>query len=110
MRALPRTVPGEDRSTAVRTFMIADIRGYSTFTRERGHAEAAQLAARFVDLASDAIEARGGRIVEIRGDEVLEACVGACQTRPPWLCPDSSSPSLRNASEARPTETFCRYS
>jgi class 3 adenylate cyclase len=61
----------DDRGTAVRTFLIADIRGYSTFTRERGHEEAARLAGTFVDHASDAVEAHGGRIGEIRGDQVL---------------------------------------
>ena len=61
----------DGRDIAVRTFLIADIRGYSTFTRERGHAEAATLAARFMELAGDAIEASSGTIVETRGDQVL---------------------------------------
>ena len=71
MQSLRQSLPADDQGTAVRAFLIADIRGYSTFTREQGHAEAAKLAAKFVDLASDAIEANGGRVVEIRGDEVL---------------------------------------
>ncbi len=60
-----------DRAALVRTFLIADIRGYSTFTRERGDEDAARLAARFADLARDAVEARGGRVIELRGDEAL---------------------------------------
>src|SRR5207344_3064769 len=64
-------VTAEDQGTRVRTFLISDIRGYSTFTRERGHADASRLAARFVDLGTDAVEAAGGRVVEIRGDEIL---------------------------------------
>jgi WD40 repeat protein/class 3 adenylate cyclase len=71
MKTSPDLRSVEDQGSAVRTFLIADIRGYSTYTRERGHEEAAKLAARFVDLAQDAVEARGGRIVEVRGDEVL---------------------------------------
>lgn len=55
----------------VRTFLISDIRGYSTFTRERGDETAARLATRFADLARDAVEARGGRVIELRGDEAL---------------------------------------
>src|SRR6266511_621582 len=55
----------------VRTFLIADIRGYSTFTRERGDETAARLATRFADLARDAVEARGGKVIELRGDEAL---------------------------------------
>jgi WD40 repeat protein/class 3 adenylate cyclase len=55
----------------VRTFLIADIRGYSTFTRERGDQAAARLATRFADLARDSVEARSGRVIELRGDEAL---------------------------------------
>ena len=58
-------------SDAVRTFLIADIRGYSTFTREHGDQAAARLATTFAELARDAVEARGGRVVELRGDEAL---------------------------------------
>ncbi len=54
-----------------RTFLIADIRGYSTFTRERGDLTAARLATRFADLARDSVEARGGTVIELRGDEAL---------------------------------------
>jgi WD40 repeat protein/class 3 adenylate cyclase len=59
------------RGAAVRTFVIADIRGYSTFTRERGDEAAARLATRFADLARDSVEARSGRVIELRGDEAL---------------------------------------
>jgi WD40 repeat protein/class 3 adenylate cyclase len=53
------------------TFLIADVRGYTAFTRERGDAEAARLATRFAAVARDAVEARSGRVVELRGDEAL---------------------------------------
>jgi WD40 repeat protein/class 3 adenylate cyclase len=59
------------RSTLVLSFLIADVRGYSRFTAERGDAAAALLAKRFADLARDAVEARGGRVIELRGDEAL---------------------------------------
>ncbi len=52
-------------------FLIADVRGYTRFTRERGDSEAARLAARFATLARDAVEARGGHVIELRGDEAL---------------------------------------
>jgi WD40 repeat protein/class 3 adenylate cyclase len=64
----------EDSSSpgaVVRTFLISDIRGYSTFTRERGDETAARLAMRFADLAVDAVEARGGTVLGLRGDEAL---------------------------------------
>ncbi|MDP9233503.1 MAG: AAA family ATPase [Actinomycetota bacterium] len=54
-----------------RTFLIADIRGYTRFTRERGVAASGRLAGAFAELARDAVEARGGRVIELRGDEAL---------------------------------------
>ncbi len=63
---------GDGRSMgAERVFLIADVRGYTRFTRERGDAEAARLASRFAELARDAVEARSGRVIELRGDEAL---------------------------------------
>jgi len=58
-------------STLVLSFLIADVRGYTRFTAERGDAAAALLAKRFADIARDAAEARGGRVIELRGDEAL---------------------------------------
>jgi WD40 repeat protein/class 3 adenylate cyclase len=55
----------------VRAFLIADVRGYTAFTRERGDVEAARLATGFAQFAGDAVAARNGRVVEVRGDEVL---------------------------------------
>jgi len=55
----------------LRTFLIADIRGYTTFTREHGDEIAARLAKKFADLARDAVESRGGEVIELRGDEAL---------------------------------------
>ena len=65
--------PGE------RTFLIADVRGYTRFTRERGDAEAARLALGFADLARDAVEARSGRVIELRGDEALAVFESSAQ-------------------------------
>lgn len=56
---------------AVRTFLIADVRGYTRFTREHGDAEAARLAKKFADVARNSVEARRGRVIELRGDEAL---------------------------------------
>lgn len=55
----------------VRTFLIADIRGYTRFTEEYGDEAAARLAAKFADIVGEAVEMRQGKIVEIRGDEAL---------------------------------------
>jgi WD40 repeat protein/class 3 adenylate cyclase len=64
-------IVGDAAGPVERTFLIADIRGYTSFTRERGDAEAARLAKRFAEVARDAVEARSGRVTELRGDEVL---------------------------------------
>ena len=63
----PRIRGGHDHAG----FVIADVRGYTRFTRERGDASAAALAKKFADLSRDAVEARGGRVLELRGDEAL---------------------------------------
>jgi WD40 repeat protein/class 3 adenylate cyclase len=67
------------RSAAVLTFLFADVRGYTRFTRERGDAAAAGLAKRFADLARDAVEARGGRVFELQGDGALAVFESAGQ-------------------------------
>ncbi|MEX2554639.1 MAG: cyclic nucleotide-binding domain-containing protein [Actinomycetota bacterium] len=73
--------PPADSATAVsvRTFLIADVRGYTAFTREHGDAAAARLAKKFADLARDAVEARGGQVIELRGDEALAVFTSTAQ-------------------------------
>ncbi len=56
---------------AVRTFLIADVRGYTRFTAERGDEAAAALATRFAAITGEAVSARGGEVIELRGDEAL---------------------------------------
>ncbi len=70
----------------IKTFLIADVRGYTRFTQERGDEAAARLATRFAELAREAIEAAGGTLVELRGDEALAVF-------------DSARQALRAASE-----------
>jgi YVTN family beta-propeller protein len=63
---------GEAAQTVqIRTFLIADVRGYTLFTQERGDETAAKLAAKFADIAREIVEARGGMLLELRGDEAL---------------------------------------
>jgi ABC-type transport system substrate-binding protein/class 3 adenylate cyclase/streptogramin lyase len=70
---LPVDPPGNDRRSdaQIRTFLIADVRGYTLFTQERGDETAAKLAAKFADIAREVIEGRGGTLLELRGDEAL---------------------------------------
>jgi len=66
------TSPAADAAgPGVLTFLIADIRGYTTYTRANGDEAAARLAAAFAELAREGVEARGGTVIELRGDEAL---------------------------------------
>jgi DNA-binding NarL/FixJ family response regulator/class 3 adenylate cyclase len=59
------------RPEGIRTFLIADIRGFTRFTVERGDEAAASLATRFADIVAKAVEGRNGTLVELRDDEAL---------------------------------------
>ena len=55
----------------IHTFLIADIRGYTSFTQQQGDGAAARLAATFADLCRTTVQAYGGSLLELRGDEAL---------------------------------------
>jgi peptide/nickel transport system substrate-binding protein len=55
----------------IRTFLIADVRGYTLFTQQRGDEAAAKLAAKFALIARETVQQRGGIVIELRGDEAL---------------------------------------
>ncbi len=73
MSRIEAAQPGDGGAAAPveRAFLIADVRGYTRFTREHGDAESARLVIRFAELARDAVAARGGQVIELRGDEAL---------------------------------------
>jgi len=58
---------------AIRTFLIADVRRYTSFTEKRGDEAGSQLAATFAEISREIIDTHGGTIVEFRGDEALVA-------------------------------------
>src|SRR5215207_4308382 len=58
-------------AAVIRTFLIADVRGYTSFTQAHGDEEAGKLAARFAELAREAVARTGGEVLELRGDEAL---------------------------------------
>jgi class 3 adenylate cyclase len=60
-----------ERTSGVRTFLIADIRGYSRYTEECGDEAAARLSKKFARIAADEGEEYGSDLVEVRGDEAL---------------------------------------
>ena len=72
--------PRADRRAAEsRTFLIADIRGYTRYTDEHGDEAAAALAAQFASLVEVVVHEHDGELVEVRGDETLNAFVSARQ-------------------------------
>ncbi len=64
---------------ALHIFLIADIRGYTTFTQERGDEAAATLAMRFAAIARKTLTVQGGEGLQFRGDEVLAVFTSARQ-------------------------------
>ena len=66
-------------TTVLRAFLICDIRGYSTFTSQRGDEAAARLAMSFAGLARDSVVTRGGRVVELSGDEAFAVFASPAQ-------------------------------
>lgn len=55
----------------VHAFLIADVRGWTSFTQERGDEDAGRLAARLAMVARAVVEDNQGEVLELRGDEAL---------------------------------------
>lgn len=68
---------GPEARVDVRTFLIADVRGYTSFTQTYGDAAAARLARAFAEIAREGVEAHGGDVIELRGDEALAVFASA---------------------------------
>jgi class 3 adenylate cyclase len=68
-----------EATSEVRTFVIADIRGYSRYTEECGDEAAANLSAKFAAIVDEDVEAHDGELVEMRGDEALVVFASARQ-------------------------------
>jgi DNA-binding NarL/FixJ family response regulator/class 3 adenylate cyclase len=60
-----------ERSTGMKAFLIADVRGYSLFTAEHGDKASAALVESFASTTKSVVAAWDGRVVEFRGDEAL---------------------------------------
>lgn len=69
----------EASPTLVRTFLFADIRGYTRFTQEFGDEAAARLAAKFAMVARECLTAREGQIIGLQGDEAVAVFSSARQ-------------------------------
>ena len=69
--ATPESIRRTRRTGGINAFLVADVRGYTTFTQERGDEAAARLMARFAGIVREHVEARDGSVIELRGDEAL---------------------------------------
>jgi class 3 adenylate cyclase/ABC-type transport system substrate-binding protein/streptogramin lyase len=58
-------------ATQLRTFMIADVRGYTRYTQQHGDEAGAALASAFAELVRGVVSRHDGRLIELRGDEAL---------------------------------------
>jgi YVTN family beta-propeller protein len=67
----PQPQTNTDGDADVHVFLIADVRGYTAFTQERGDEGGALLAARFAQVVRALVEDHRGRVIELRGDEAL---------------------------------------
>jgi class 3 adenylate cyclase/DNA-binding beta-propeller fold protein YncE len=65
------TSSARESSTEARTFLIADIRGYTRYSQEHGDAAASRLALRFAALVRESTTEHRGELLELRGDEAL---------------------------------------
>ena len=63
--------PDAAEDADVHAFLIADVRGYTSFTQERGDEGAARLAGRFAEVTRSVVGDHRGRVLELRGDEAL---------------------------------------
>jgi serine/threonine-protein kinase len=66
-------VPAAPSASApgIRTFLFADVRGYTSYTRQQGDEAGAALARRFAELAERLAPEHSGALQELRGDEAL---------------------------------------
>jgi peptide/nickel transport system substrate-binding protein len=108
--------------SGIRTFLIADVRGYTLFTQQRGDEAAAKLAARFAGIAREVVDDHGGSVIELRGDEALavfdsarQAIRAAARAQERFLEETEADPSLPlavgiglDAGEAVPIEAGYR--
>src|SRR5258706_9674949 len=69
--------PAQPLPTEVRTFLIADVRGYTSFTQEQGNESAARLTIKFATLAAECVGKHKGRVMGQRGDEVVAVFASA---------------------------------
>jgi len=88
--------------TAIRTFLFADIRGYTRFILERGDAAGVQLVEKFMTSARAVLTARHGQVIGLAGDEIVamfgsarEALQAAVELQARFAEASATDPSMR---------------
>jgi class 3 adenylate cyclase len=66
-----------DRPSALLTFLLADIRGYTRYAAEQGDHAAARLSERFLSLCREVVSSHGGDVFGSAGDQALAAFTSA---------------------------------
>ena len=67
----PESQTDASRDADVHAFLIADVRGWTTFTQERGDEDAARLAGRLAEVTRSVVKGHNGKVLELRGDEAV---------------------------------------
>ncbi len=67
----PALPDGARAEGLLRTFMVADIRGYTRYTQLHGDEAAGAIAGTFAALVEEVVRTHGGVLQELRGDEAL---------------------------------------
>src|SRR5437660_165404 len=73
------TVTASSSTSQLRTFLFADVRGYTRFTQDHGDEAAAELVQKFEGIARESARNYDGQVIETRGDEILAVFTSARQ-------------------------------
>lgn len=83
--------------------LFSDIRGFTSYTAERGDQEAYRLAKAFVGLVQEQVHRHSGRVVKTYGDGVMTTFPAAEQS---VLCSVGMQQALSEHNQARPEEAI----
>lgn len=92
---------GEETPVAV---LFSDIRGFTSYTAEKGDREAYRLARTFLGIVEDQVARHEGRVVKTYGDGVMTSF---SQPEPAVRCSVAMQEALRGHNAATPEESFC---
>lgn len=92
---------GEETPVAV---LFSDIRGFTSYTAEKGDREAYRLARTFLGIVEEQVARHEGRVVKTYGDGVMTSF---SQPEPAVRCSVAMQEALRGHNAAAPEKSFC---